>query len=87
MPHPPRHTLELIHLPEGQISPEGAVWVNLSQVDGGWNLEGNIPVPQGVMFEYGSFETRFKAEQAAIDFATRQGVGVLYVEMDARRCD
>lgn len=81
------HTLEIICLAEGRMSPAGAHWVNLSPVLGGcWCLDGNIDVPQGVMFEYGEYRGLFTAVQAAIDHAVGQAIPVLYVEIDARRC-
>jgi hypothetical protein len=89
MPHPSRpHLLEIIELPEGTASPEGATWINLSPVLGGaWCLEGNIPVPAGTMYEWGEYPGAFTAVQAAIDLALQQQVPLLYVEIDARRCD
>lgn len=89
MPHPIRaHIMEIIELPEGQPAPPGAQWIGVGPVLGGsWMLDGNIPVPHGLMSQYGDYVGPGTAIQAAIDFALGQQVPLLYVEIDARRCD
>lgn len=87
MPHPTHaHMMEVIRLPEGQRSPEGSTWVCLSLVGDGSSccMEGNIPVPSGVMFGWGAMPPGIDAQQYAIDFAMQQRVPVLYVETNAR---
>lgn len=89
MPHPTRpHIMEIIELSEGQPAPAGAQWIGVGPVLGGsWMLDGNIPTPDGLMSRYGDYERPGVAIQEAIDFALGQQVPLLYVELDARRCD
>jgi hypothetical protein len=78
--------LEVIELP-GRMAPPGACWINISPVlGGGCCLDGNLPVPNGMMFDYGEYRGAFAAEQAAIDHAVERAIPLLYIEIDARRC-
>ena len=81
------HTLEVICLHPGQAAPEDSVWIEVGPIlGGGWALDGNIPAPQGDMSAYGEYSHLWAALDAALAFAMKQGVKLLYIEIDARRC-
>lgn len=85
---PNAHTLEIICLEPGEVAPEGAVWIELGPViGGGWSLDGNVPVPRNILSAYGSYPDQSAALAEALNFAMQQECPLLYVEIDARRCD
>lgn len=80
--------LVIIELEPGQVSPPGAMWVEIGPVlRARWSLDGNIPERRGRMSPYGGYEHLYEATQAAIDYAMNEGVDTLWIEFDARRCD
>lgn len=85
---PDDHSMEVIELEPGQVSPEGVMWMNISPYLGGcWYMEGNLPEPRGLMPVTGEYQRKHQAIDAAIAYAHKVGVDVLYIEFDARRCD
>ena len=73
----------VICLEPGQLSPEGASWIELGPVIGeGWVMDGNIGIPFGTH--------AYRKPRLAIDdiikSAMSEGISELWIEIDARRC-
>jgi hypothetical protein len=74
-------------LERGQVSPEGALWANIGPcLGGGWAMDGNLPEAPGLITPWGEYRHSWEAAEAAIAYAHRVKVAVLYIEIDARRC-
>jgi len=85
---PDAHSLEIVELEAGHMSPAGAVWVNIGPFLGGcWYMDGNLPVPCGHMAVTGEYRSRLDAVDQAIAYAHKVKVARLWIEFDARRCD
>lgn len=84
---PDAHTMEIIELQPGQIAPDGAPWVNIEPYLGGcWYMDGSLPEPREMMQPWGEYRRTWQAVEAAIAYAHKVKVRLLYIEIDARRC-